>query len=82
MWYKVKDSWKLIISSLGLPSFKVVNNLLTGWNLLLVWIHKSLHEVLDYEETLELKDKRVLFSSDNGECHIQRWPYLDKLFFV
>jgi len=48
----------LIISSLGLPWFKVFNNLLTGWNLLLVRFRKGLYEVLDYEATLELKDKR------------------------
>jgi len=58
LWSKVKDSWQLIISSLGLPWFKVINNLLTGWNLLLVRFRKGLYEVLDYEATLELKDKR------------------------
>jgi len=58
LWSTVRDSWQLIILSLGLPWFKVFNNLLTGWNFLLVRFHKGLYEVLDYEATLELKDKR------------------------
>jgi len=58
LWSKVSDTWQLIISSLGLPWFKVFNNLLTGWNLLLVRFRKGLYEVLDYEASLELKDKR------------------------
>ena len=31
---------------------------MTGWNLLQVRFRKGLYEVLDYEATLELKDKR------------------------
>jgi hypothetical protein len=58
LWYKVRDSWQLIISSLGLPWYKFFSNLLAGWNLLLVRFRKGLYEVLDYEATLELKDKR------------------------
>lgn len=58
LWPKVKDSWQLIISSLGLPWFKVLNNLSTGWNFLLARFHRGLYEVLDYEALLELKDKR------------------------
>lgn len=55
---QIKDVWQLIISSLGLPWFKVLNNFWTGWNLMLVRFRKGLYEVLDYEATLELKDKR------------------------
>jgi len=58
LWSRVRDSWQLIISSLGLPWFKVINNLMAGWNLLQVRFRKGLYEVLDYEATLELKDKR------------------------
>jgi hypothetical protein len=57
-WSKVKNLAQLINSGLGLPWFKIFNNLLDGWNLLLVRFHKGLYEVLDYEATLELKDKR------------------------
>ena len=58
LWSRVKVLWKLINSILGLPWLKVFYYLLTGWNLLLVRFHKGLYEVLDYEATLELTDKK------------------------
>jgi hypothetical protein len=57
-WFKVKDFWQLIISSLGLPWFKVLSNFETGWEIFQRHFRKGIYEVLDYETSLELKDKK------------------------
>jgi hypothetical protein len=57
-WSKVIGALQAIISSMGLPWVKALGNLSTGWNLSQSHVRKGLYEVLNYETTLELKDKR------------------------
>jgi hypothetical protein len=60
IWSKLKDSWQLLITSLGLPWFKVLSNIEIGWELIQRHFRKGIYEVFDYETTLELKDKKGL----------------------
>jgi len=58
LWSKVGDLWQVIRTGLALPWLKNIQDLLNGWNWFQANHRRGMYEVLDYEATLELKDKR------------------------